>query len=123
MAITMTKDKIIAFMIFQSCKIMCHSFINSCAVFWRLINLQNHRPVSQTRLPGLYFMCHRYQLSPLLSFNAEHMDGQQRSKLCWTVVWELFIDSFMNDTISAVEKCHHCNLMLLFLAFSFSLLI
>ncbi len=47
------KDKIIVAVItLQSCKVLSHSIINRCAVFWHLRSLQTHRSITQTGFPG-----------------------------------------------------------------------
>lgn len=47
------KDKKITF---QSCKILCQSITNHSAVLWHMICFQNHRSVTQTGIPGSYFI-------------------------------------------------------------------
>lgn len=53
----MAEDQMTAAMItFQSFKILLHSSINPCAVFWHVISLQSHGCTPQTKPPGSYFI-------------------------------------------------------------------
>lgn len=73
----------------KSCKILPHSVINPCAVFWHVISPQSHGRTPQTKPPGSYFIFSPVPAAtrPRAAFLTERYFWSEHGLTCQT--WEV----------------------------------